>query len=89
MLYEFHRNENAKKSGSLRATYVVAGIPVSDELVKSAINGNKSAKLNGEDAVMQSSPFLSSAPETTRAPEISIPRYLYLLAREEDLDGKP
>jgi hypothetical protein len=87
ILYEFHRTENAKNPGSLNATYLVAGIPVPDVADKPATNGNKSATQNG-DVPMQSSPFMSSAPEPPASSEKPIRTSLYLLAREEDLNGR-
>src|ERR1700712_2034899 len=83
MLYDFHRSQNAKKPGTIHATYLISGSkskekpePISGELKK-----------DGEDDYMQSSPFIdSSMPQqvegTGESSVLSI-----TLVREEDLDG--
>ncbi|APA12841.1 hypothetical protein sscle_10g076110 [Sclerotinia sclerotiorum 1980 UF-70] len=80
MLFEFHRVQNAKKPGTIHATYLIAGTkrkqaPVAIEVEK-----------DGEDYYMQSSPFVgSSMPQseggTGQGSILSI-----TLAREEDLE---
>ncbi|KAJ6021120.1 hypothetical protein N7540_006624 [Penicillium herquei] len=82
LLYEFHRNENTKKPGSVHATYVITGIQSSPSTSATATNGNT----KDEDEVMQSSPYLpSSMPNQDSASELA--RFTaVILAREEDLD---
>jgi DNA polymerase delta subunit 3 len=83
MLYEFHRTENAKRPQSVNATYLLTGVQRPPE--KSTTNG---VKKDGDDAVMQSSPFMSSMPHPDDA-EQPIRTTSFLLAREEDLAGEP
>lgn len=80
MLYEFHRAQNARKPGSLHATYLVTGIP---KLEESQSNGHK---LDGEDTLMQDDSFMSSSmPEQEEEREV-VPVTSITLIREEDLD---
>lgn len=82
VLYEFHRTENAKKPQSVHATYVVSGVQKPPE--PPATNGHID-----EDEIMQSSPYIpSSMPNPDSEPES--PRIVsIILAREEDLEGRP
>ncbi|KAJ9296529.1 hypothetical protein DTO271G3_5227 [Paecilomyces variotii] len=80
MLYDFHRSENAKKTQSVNATYVITGVQKPPE--KPATNGH--AK-DGDDEVMQSSPFMSSMPQPEVAEE-EIRTTSMILVREEDLE---
>ena len=82
MLYDFHRSENAKKTQSVNATYVITGVQKPPE--KPATNGH--AK-DGEDEVMQSCPFMSSMPQPEVAEE-EIRTTSMILVREEDLEGR-
>lgn len=82
MLFEFHRTENAKKPGSVNATYLIRGLPRLPE--KPAINGTKR---DGDDHVMQSSPYMSSMPQPDES-QHRIRLSSFLLAREEDLTGE-
>ena len=84
MLYDFHRQQNAKKTGSIHATYLLSGTKRKEDPV--ATNGD--AKKDGEDDVMQSSPFMSSSmpqPEEINTGETSV--LSVTLVREEDLEG--
>jgi DNA polymerase delta subunit 3 len=83
MLYEFHRNENAKKPQSVNATYVITGVQKPPEMP--ATNGTHAK--DGEDSVMQSSPFMSSMPQPEVAEE-EIRTTSMILVREEDLEGR-
>lgn len=82
MLFEFHRVQNAKKPGTIHATYLIGGTrrkeaPVPIEVQK-----------DGEDDYMQSSPFVGSSiplPEGSSA-EGSI--LSITLTREEDLESR-
>jgi DNA polymerase delta subunit 3 len=83
MLYDFYRHQNAKKPGTIHATYLLGGTKRPEEPV--AQNGGP--KKDGEDDYMQSSPFMSSSmpqPEdgTGESSVLSI-----TLVREEDLEG--
>ncbi|KAH9219633.1 DNA polymerase subunit Cdc27 [Leptodontidium sp. 2 PMI_412] len=57
MLYDFHRQQNAKKPGTIHATYLISGTKGKEEPL--ATNG--AAKKDGEDDYMQSSPFMASS----------------------------
>ncbi|KAK0266229.1 hypothetical protein LTS02_000659 [Friedmanniomyces endolithicus] len=57
MLYDFHRNQNAKKPGTVHATYLITGVKQTE---RPATNGMHSQR-DGEDTVMQSSPLLPSS----------------------------
>lgn len=80
VLFEFHRNENAKKPQSVHATYVISGIQRPPE--PPAMNG----RTNDEDEIMQSSPYLPSS--MPNQDDISEPTRVFsiVLAREEDLE---
>jgi DNA polymerase delta subunit 3 len=84
MLYEFHQHQNAKKPGTIHATYLLSGMKRPEGPM--ALNGG--AKKDGEDDYMQSSPFMSSSmpqPEdgTGESSVLSI-----TLVREEELEGE-
>ncbi|EEQ31056.1 conserved hypothetical protein [Microsporum canis CBS 113480] len=83
MLYEFHRSENEKKPNSVHATYLLTGI---SGYIKPSPLGEHRLK-DGEDEVMQSSPFMSSQPAQ---PEVVAPVNTstvtsIMLVREEQL----
>ncbi len=83
MLFEFHRKQNAKKPGSIHATYLLDGIP------KPIIKGDQTNghPPDGDDMPMQSSPFVSSAVQEEDKPEeYAAPSRSIILAREEDLE---
>jgi DNA polymerase delta subunit 3 len=81
VLYEFHRNENAKKPATVHATYIISGIQKAPE--PAPTNGHA----NDEDEMMQSSPYLpSSMPNEDEASD-SIRTASIILVREEDLEG--
>lgn len=84
MLFEFHRKQTAKKPGCVHATYLLAGLknpPPSQE-------SNGVEAQDGEDSIMQSSPFVSSLPENGGAhEEETLPVLTITLAREADLEG--
>ena len=84
MLYEFHHQQNAKKSGSVNATYLLGGTKTSSSQTQS----NGAAVKDGEDVEMQSSPpFSSSMPQPSEAEEeeASVRITFVTLVREEDL----
>jgi DNA polymerase delta subunit 3 len=85
MLYEFHRQQNGKKPGTVHATYLISGTKRKEE----SLSTNGGVQKDGEDAYMQSSPFVnSSMPQndegTGESGVLSI-----TLVREENLEGKP
>ncbi|KAI4125814.1 MAG: hypothetical protein LQ338_004055 [Usnochroma carphineum] len=57
MLFHFHKQQNSKKPGSIRAIYLLSG------LVTPAVppGASQNGSADGEDAFMQSSPFMSSS----------------------------
>jgi len=82
MLYEFHHLQNAKKPGTVHATYLVSGTKRAEE--QEASSG---VQKDGEDEYMQSSPFMSSSmpqpdQDTEETSVLSI-----TLVREEDLES--
>jgi len=84
MLFEFHRLQNAKKPGSIHATYLISGTKRKEE----SFGIKPVVKKDGEDDYMQSSPFMSSSmphPEedTGESHVLSI-----TLVKEENLDGR-
>ncbi len=83
MLYEFHRQQNAKKPGTIHATYLISG---TKRNAHSAVPTG-ALKKDGEDDYMQSSPFVgSSIPQiddgTGESEVLSI-----TVVREEDFGG--
>ena len=81
MLFEFHRQQNAKKPGTVHATYLLSGLKKGD-LETSTI----AIKKDGEDAYMQSSPFMSSSlPQPEEEAVFSLTKTIELV-REETLD---
>lgn len=84
MLFEFHQKQNAKKPGSVHATYLITGTRTTPSS-KQQISGESQ---DGEDAVMQSSPPIpnSSAPQATEDDAEPKPVRSILLAKEEHFD---
>lgn len=81
MLYEFHRQQNGKKPGTIHATYLLAGVK---NVPKASISQVEHGE--GEDDYMQSSPFMGSS--MPQADDAVGPRTLTItLTREEDLAG--
>jgi len=85
MLYDFHNQQNAKKPGTVHATYLVSGT----KRKETPVITNAGAKKDGEDDYMQSSPFMSSSmpqPEEDRdTGETSV--LSISLVREKELKG--
>jgi DNA polymerase delta subunit 3 len=84
MLYEFYCSENAKKPRSVNASYIIAGVQQPPE--KPARKGSRTK--DGEDAIMQSSPFM---PSSMPQPDDSEPpnrKTSIILVREEDMEGR-
>ncbi|KAK4544326.1 hypothetical protein LTR36_004217 [Oleoguttula mirabilis] len=85
MLYEFHRKQNAKRPGSVHATYLITGTRRPES--PSQTNGAHSQE-DGGDTVMQSSPPLpgSSAPQHEEDAEEPVSVRSVLLVKEEHLE---
>ncbi|KAF3483315.1 uncharacterized protein GIQ15_02639 [Arthroderma uncinatum] len=87
MLYEFHRSENEKKPKSVHATYLLTGI--CGYTKPSPLKGNHLK--DGEDEIMQSSPFMSSQaaqPEAVEAVDTPTVTFILLVREEELADAK-
>jgi len=84
-LYDFHRNQNARRAGSLHATYLLIGTRKPD--ANSASNGISSQ--NGGDSFMADSSFMSSSMPEHEEEEVEETAITWVaLAREEDLEGR-
>jgi DNA polymerase delta subunit 3 len=81
MLYDFHQQQNAKKPGTIHATYLVSGTKSREA---HAAHGEQK---DGDDDYMQSSPFVSSsmAQPNEGTGESSI--LSISLVKEEDLES--
>lgn len=82
MLFDFHRLQNSKTTGSVHATFLIDGIPKT--VKEPSVNGHQADR---EDAHMQSSPFMSSSMPQEDTEEDTIPIKVVILAKEEDLEG--
>ncbi|KAH7411270.1 DNA polymerase subunit Cdc27 [Cadophora sp. MPI-SDFR-AT-0126] len=81
MLYEFHRQQNAKKPDTIHATYLISGTKRKEV----TLGTNSVAKKDGEDDYMQSSPFMaSSMPAAGSTGESGVLNIT--LVKEEDLE---
>lgn len=76
MLYEFHRNQNAKRPGAVHATYLVYG-------TKKAAD-ERSAARNGADGDIE---MTSSMPEVESLSDL-VPTFTLSLVPEEQLNGQ-
>ena len=83
MLYEFHRIENSKRLRSVYATYLITGIQCPAEKLAEQSNGR-----DGEDEVMQSSPFMSSSMPQPDDAEPLVRTTSMILVREEDMPSR-
>lgn len=84
MLFDFHNQQNAKKPGTIHATYLVSGTKRREAPV--ATNGGP--KQDGEDDYMQSSPFMMSSSMPQPEDDTSETSVLNIaLVREEELEG--
>ncbi|KAF1990843.1 hypothetical protein K402DRAFT_389742 [Aulographum hederae CBS 113979] len=92
MLFRFHRKQNAKKPGSVHATYHIIGTPKPEPKpdAKAHANGDSASAQDGEDTVMQSSPPMSSMQheeeEQESAGEI-VKRTAITIAQEQNLEA--
>lgn len=85
MLFEFHRQQNGKKPGTIHATYLLSG---TKRKVKEPTPTNGKVEKDGEDDYMQSSPFVGSSmpqldEDTGESSVLSI-----TLVKEEDLESR-
>jgi len=87
MLYDFHRTQNARKPGSLHATYLLAGTRRPEAQPSS--NGHTSASQPDEDVPMSDISFLNSSmpDQDGHAEGASIPVTTITLVKEEELEG--
>jgi DNA polymerase delta subunit 3 len=83
MLYDFHQKQNAKKPGTIHATYLLSGTKRPEDPIP--LNGE--AKKDGEDDLMQSSPFMDSSMPQPEAGTGESSVLSITLVREEDLEG--
>jgi DNA polymerase delta subunit 3 len=81
MLFDFHQKQNSKKPKSVHATYIVSGTK------RIAEHNEAGGGQDGADAVMQSSPFMSSMPEQTEGEEEPVKKTTITITREEELEG--
>lgn len=84
MLFDFHQKQNAKKPGSVHATYLLTGTRLPPKSQQQLTADSQ----DGEDAVMQSSPPIpqSSAPQATEDDAQPTPIKSILIVKEEHLD---
>lgn len=85
MLYEFHRTQNARKPGSVHASYLICGARKTVE-THSQTNGTQSQ--NEEDSFMQGSSFISSSMPEQETESDAIHVLSITLVKEEDLEGR-
>ncbi|KAL8840688.1 MAG: hypothetical protein Q9170_001206 [Blastenia crenularia] len=84
ILFQFHKQQNIKKPGSVHAVYLLSGFLAPSNPAAPARNGS----VDGEDAYMQSSPFMSSsAPQNENDEEPKALRGI-AMCREEHLEGE-
>ena len=84
MLYDFWHTQNARKPGSLHATFLLAGLrPFQPPKTANGINGHGT-----EDVSMESSPFPSSAAQPHDTEEDGVRATSIVLVRDTDLDSK-
>ena len=80
MLYQFHTNQNAKKPGSVHATFLISGI----QAPKANVSGTTIEVY--DDVHMQSSPFMSSSiPQQDAEEDVRLLKVMTLV-QEEHLD---
>lgn len=85
MLYEFHRQQNAKQAGSIHATYILSGTKRDEQPEAVPVNGQ--VRKDGEDEYMQSSPFVASSMPHIEDNGGAASVLNIALVREHDLEG--
>lgn len=84
MLYDFHRQQNARRAGSVHATYLLSGVTSMQRTSDAGGNG----RAEGGDVQMQSSPFMSSStPHQDEEENVHLVKVVTLV-REEHLEGQ-
>jgi len=87
MLYDFHRTQNARKPGSLHATYLLAGTRKPE--AQSQDNCHTSTSQPDEDVPMSDISFLNSSmpDQDGQGGGTNIPVTTITLVKEEELEG--
>ncbi len=85
MLYEFHRQQNAKKPGSVHATYLLSGLR-KPAPPPPAANDNKQDAKNDIDMDISFSSLPDNSQANPDSTDEQIVTQSILLAREEDLE---
>ncbi|ORY09654.1 DNA polymerase subunit Cdc27 [Clohesyomyces aquaticus] len=80
MLYDFHQKQNAKKTNTVHATYILTGKKRAPE------KANGIHTHDGEDSFMHSSPYMNSMPEPEEPTEEPPTHTSIVLVREEELE---
>lgn len=83
MLFDFHRSQNAKKPGTIHATYLISGTKRKEDQI--ATNG--ASTQDGEDDYMQSSPFMGSSMPQADSGTGESGVFSITLVKEEELEG--
>ncbi|KAI4242110.1 MAG: hypothetical protein L6R40_004152, partial [Gallowayella cf. fulva] len=83
LLSQFHKQQNSKKPGSVHAVYLITGFITPST---SAVS-TQTEQANGEDAHMQSSPFMSSSMPQQQDDEEQLAVKTITVCREEDLQA--
>lgn len=92
MLYDFYTHENAKKPGSVHATYLLAGSKVVTKEISKPTNGQNGKQHEDEPVPSSPPPFTSSMLQSSQQngenekAEASFIRTITLV-REESLNG--
>lgn len=84
MLFEFHRQQNRKKPGTVHATYLVAG----SRRRQGISTSTKGPAKDGDHEYMQSSPFRSSPAQPMQDVDEDNPVLCVTLVKEENLRGE-
>lgn len=95
MLYDFHAHENAKKPGSVQATYLLAGMKKVFRERPSVTDGRDRPQHDGDEPLLPSSPpppFTSSMLQSSQRDgdrDVEEPSFIrnITLVREGSLDG--
>ncbi|POS88161.1 hypothetical protein EPUL_000323, partial [Erysiphe pulchra] len=82
MLFDFHRQQNAKKPRSIHATYLIIGTRQVEEISKVSNGANPDIT---DDGFIQSSPF-TCTPSSISDESVKIPVKTITLVREADLE---
>ena len=83
MLYDFRRQQNARRAGSVHATFLLSGTTSIQRASVVSANG----QADGGDVHMQSSPFMSSSMPHQDEEDVPLVTVITLV-REEHLEGQ-